>query len=398
MPRRIAPNLMAHILMAPNLVGSGLILPAAVYSAPAHAQIAGGLRLEGVETCAQLSAFIARNPRFDSAMIAGKREDLGGCVPAPVARPQPRPAAPARPAPTPRVTLARPTPTVPRVAAAPVPTPAPEPRPIAPRPVVPSITPRLNAPSLTPRLNAMPVLAAPNPGNAPDTAPEVVAPTSVATPPEVLDLSLGQEYLRAAQGGDVRAMGKVAELYRTGAGGLGRHPDAAVEWAKQADAHGDPWGRYILGLCFEAGDGELAQDPDEAYRLFHLAAEAGIAPAMGKVGEYLYQGWGRVPRDDREALRWLDRAADTGDARANYYLALFHLDGLAGLEPDPHTAAALMLTSAQAGDVRAMFRTGRNYEIGIGIGRDLFEARRWYRQAAEAGDPDARQRLDVIGG
>lgn len=57
-----------------------------------------------------------------------------------------------------------------------------------------------------------------------------------------------------------------------------------------------------------------------------------------------------------------------------------------------------MLTSAQAGDVRAMFRTGRNYEVGIGIKRDPFEARRWYRLAADAGDPDARERLDVAGG
>ena len=56
-----------------------------------------------------------------------------------------------------------------------------------------------------------------------------------------------------------------------------------------------------------------------------------------------------------------------------------------------------MLTSAQAGDVRAMFRTGRNYEIGIGTGRDLFEARRWYRMAANAGDPDARERLNALG-
>ncbi|HEX8470442.1 MAG TPA: tetratricopeptide repeat protein [Brevundimonas sp.] len=226
----------------------------------------------------------------------------------------------------------------------------------------------------------------------------MAAPTAIANAPQGLDLSLGQEHLRAAQAGSVSAMGKVAEFYRSGDGGLGQHPDAAVEWARRADAHGDPWGRYILGLCFEAGDGELAEDPDEAYRLFRLAADAGVTPAMGKVGEYLYQGWGAVPRDDDEALIWLDRAADAGDARANYYLALFHLDGLAGLEPDPDTAAALMLTSAQAGDVRAMFRTGRNYEIGMGIGRDLFEARRWYRQAADAGDPDARERLDVIGG
>jgi TPR repeat protein len=209
--------------------------------------------------------------------------------------------------------------------------------------------------------------------------------------------SKGDWYLRAAQAGDVPSMGKAAEFYRTGDGGLAQNPAAAIDWARRADAHSDPWGRYILGLCFEAGDGELAPDPAEAYRLFRIAAEAGIVPAMGKVGEYLYQGWGAVPRDDQEALIWLDRAAHAGDPRAEYYLALFHLDGLAGLSSDPAGAAALMLTSAQAGDVRAMFRTGRNYEVGIGVSPDIGEARRWYRRAADGGDPDARARLDVIG-
>lgn len=328
-----------------------LILLAVHTGAPAHAQIAGGLRLEGVETCAQLSAFVARNPRFDSAMVVAKRDALGGCVPVPA----PRPAAPARPAPATRVTPARPAPrpaapaprirptapVIPRITMPAPSSPAPVPAP-APRPPVVSITPRLNAPSLTPRLNLT--------GEIPDSrattdatialnaAPEITARADIASPPEALDLSLGQEYLRAAQAGDARAMGKVAEFYRSGQGGLGQHPDAAVEWAKQADAHGDPWGRYILGLCFEAADGELAEDPDEAYRLFRLAAEVGVAPAMGKVGEYLYQGWGAVQRDDDEALIWLQRAAQVGDPRSEYYLALFHLDGLAGLPRDPDKA------------------------------------------------------------
>jgi len=489
------------------------------------AQIAGGLRLEGVQTCAQLTAFTARNPGFDGAMLAAKREDLGGCAPPPRIAP--------RPAPAPRV---RPRPPTPPIARA-VPTPAPPAVRPAPRPVAPGITPRLNAPNPTPRLNAT---VSPTTGlNTGPAASVLTLPTALPTPPptavaaltysapagcrwttagaspeleclnedavwrpvedagitvgtvdaaargealamaglgyfydvqpppirnraeairlyraaadqgvaiakynlavlyqsgvpgvlepdpaearryfvEAADQGLaaamrrlaeqagtsagagskGDWYLRAARAGDTPSMGKVAELYRAGDGGLARDPAAAVDWARQADAHGDPWGRYILGLCFETGDGELVEDPAEAWRLFRIAADAGIAPAMGKVGEYLYQGWGGVARDDREALIWLDRAARARDSRAQYYLAIFHLDGLAGLPRDPAAAAALMLTSAQAGDGRAMFRTGRNYEVGIGVSPDLYAARRWYRRAADAGDPDARVRLDVLG-
>ena len=532
MPRRIAPV---------------LILLTAMSGGPVQAQIAGGLRLEGVETCAELSGFIARNPRFDGSMIAGKRADLGGCAPPPAPRievrtPAPRPTSasptsarpvPARPAPRPRPPRVRPpapSPVISRTTPAPVlvPAPPPEPAPVPTRPSAPSLTPRLNAPSLTPRLNAS-FGSVTSETRSPNTAPEMAGPglaaqayaapancrwnTSPAPPalecrsenggwrsvpdanitvstvteaargdatamanlgyfydvqpdpvrnraeavrlyrgaadqgvaiagynlavlyrsgvPGMIDadpvesrrylteaanrglaiamralaeqpgepggVSGGEWYLRAAQAGDAPSMGKVAESYRTGDGGLDRRPAAAVDWARQADAHGDPWGRYTLGLCLEAGDGDLVEDPDEAYRLFRLAADAGVTPAMGKVGEYLYQGWGTVRRDDDEALIWLERAARTGDARSDYYLALFHLDGLAGLASDPVAAAALMLTSAQAGDVRAMFSTGRNYDFGVGVARDLPEARRWYRLAAEAGDPDARERLDVIG-
>jgi len=155
--------------------------------------------------------------------------------------------------------------------------------------------------------------------------------------------------------------------------------------------------QYNLAALYDTGvPGQVEPDPTNAYPLFRLAAEAGIVPAMGRLGEYLYQGWGGARRDDHEALTWLERAGDAGDPRAQYYLALFHLDGLAGLKPDPMAAAALMLRSAQAGDARAMFRTGQNYERGLGVARDLGEATRWYSRAAAAGDPDARARLNQL--
>jgi hypothetical protein len=414
-----------------------------------RAQMAGGLRLEGVETCAQLTTFTARNPGFDSAMVAAKREALGGCAPPPpritvAPRPAPAPrAAPARAAPPPRVRPRAPTPPISRTVPTPTPAPTPAPAPVrpppAPRPAPSTITPRLNAPTSTPRLNTMvnptvglntaPVDASESlsaaiqarvqaPIAAPITAPPPEPVTLPAAPPSapagcrwasVADAALecdGGSGWRVVEGvnitphtvdaaarGDALAMANLGYFHDVQPAPIGNRSEAIRLYRSAAD-QGVAAAQYNLALLYDTGvPGQVEPDPVQAYPLFRAAAEAGVVPAMGRLGEYLYQGWGGAPRDDREARTWLERAGDGGDPRVPYYLALFHLDGLAGFKPDPTAAAALMLTSAQAGDARAMFRTGQNYERGLGVDRDLGEATRWYSRAAEAGDPDARARL-----
>ncbi len=432
-----------------------LILVAAVPGV-SRAQMAGGLRLESVETCAQLTTFTARNPGFDSAMVAAKREALGGCAPPPpriVVAPRPAPAprtapraAPARTAPAPRVRPRTPTPPIPRAVPAPTPAPTPAPVPVrpppAPRPAPSTITPRLNAPTSTPRLNTTvnptvglntaPVDASESLSAAiqarvqalvaaPVTAPPPEPVTLPAAPPSapagcrwasvadaVLECGEGSGWrvveganitpdtVDAAARGDALAMANLGYFYEVQPAPVGSRAEA-IRWYRGAADQGVAAARYNLALLYDTGvPGSVEPDPENAYPLFRAAAEAGITPAMGRLGEYLYQGWGGAQRDDREARVWLERAGAGGDPRVPYYLALFHLDGLAGFKPDPTAAAALMLTSAQAGDARAMFRTGQNYERGLGVVRDLGEATRWYSRAAEAGDPDARVRLDQL--
>ena len=441
--RRLIPLLIAPVV--------------AVAAAPgvSHAQIAGGLRLEGVETCAQLTTFTARNPGFDAGMIAAKREALGGCAPPPpriTPRPAPRPA-PTRAAPAPRVRPRAPTPPIPRTVPAPTPapalaaTPTPAPAPVrpppAPRPAPSTITPRLNAPTSTPRLNTTvnptvglntapvdaseslsaaiqarvqpPVAAAaplpdpepvPLPPTAPPSAPTGCRWTAVADPVlECRDASgwrvveganITPDTVEAAARGDALAMANLGYFHEVQPAPIGSRAEAMRLYRGAAD-QGVAAAQYNLAALYDTGvPGQVEPDPANAYPLFRQAAEAGIVPAMGRLGEYLYQGWGGALRDDHEALIWLERAGDAGDPRAQYYLALFHLDGLAGLKPDPMAAAALMLRSAQAGDARAMFRTGQNYERGLGVARDLGEATRWYSRAAAAGDPDARARLNQL--
>jgi len=47
----------------------------------------------------------------------------------------------------------------------------------------------------------------------------------------------------------------------------------------------------------------------------------------------------------------------------------------------------LLRKAAEAGDGQAMSDLGRMYEYGVGIPQDPAEAVKWFRKAAEAGNP-----------
>ncbi len=56
-----------------------------------------------------------------------------------------------------------------------------------------------------------------------------------------------------------------------------------------------------------------------------------------------------------------------------------------------------LLERAQKGDAEAQFELGKNYETGrIGLPKDLSQARHWYRQAADQGEPFAAFSLAVL--
>ena len=56
-----------------------------------------------------------------------------------------------------------------------------------------------------------------------------------------------------------------------------------------------------------------------------------------------------------------------------------------------------LLESAVKGDADAQFELGKNYETGrIGLPKDLTQAQRWYRAAAEQGDPYAEASLAIL--
>ena len=56
-----------------------------------------------------------------------------------------------------------------------------------------------------------------------------------------------------------------------------------------------------------------------------------------------------------------------------------------------------LLEKALKGDTDAQFELGKNYETGrIGLPKDLEQARYWYRQAANSGDPFAAASIGIL--
>ncbi len=63
----------------------------------------------------------------------------------------------------------------------------------------------------------------------------------------------------------------------------------------------------------------------------------------------------------------------------------------------PRPLRERLLERALKGDVEAQFDLAKDYETGrIGPPRDLSQAQRWYREAADQGDPFAEASLAIL--
>jgi TPR repeat protein len=91
----------------------------------------------------------------------------------------------------------------------------------------------------------------------------------------------------------------------------------------------------------------------------------------------------------RDGLRHIQRAADAGSSEGAHRLALVYAQGLAGTPRNEARALDLFQKAASAGHTRAQINLGILYMRGLGVPRDLVNARAWLEKAAASGDPQA---------
>lgn len=85
-------------------------------------------------------------------------------------------------------------------------------------------------------------------------------------------------------------------------------------------------------------------------------------------------------------------ASNSGDPYAQYMLAICLLNGSKGAAKNATKAIDLLQQSASHGYVHAMKQLGICYEEGIGTSKNLSEAMKWLKLAAEWGNPEAQYR------
>lgn len=165
--------------------------------------------------------------------------------------------------------------------------------------------------------------------------------------------------------------------------GVAPCPEEAARWYLKAAEAGDVLAMGNLACkLYEKGDRR------EAVNWYRKAADAGLASAMCTLGRiYMYQkkeGTG-ITRDPRQGFRWFLKASQAGNAPAMSCLGEAYLDGL-GVERNPQKAADWWRKGAELGDAGCMCNLGYCYGHGVGLAEDHTKARLWYRRGAECGN------------
>jgi TPR repeat protein len=163
---------------------------------------------------------------------------------------------------------------------------------------------------------------------------------------------------------------------------------ALREAAQQGDAGAQ------LALAFRHRDGNgVEQNPSEAMRWAHLAADAGHAEALDFVG-FAYLRGALVPRNTALAYGYF-RAAAPKSAQAAFNLGQCYY-GAQGTEQDCAKALDWWQKAADKGHGRAAAAAAMALLSGEGVPRDAVKGRRLAERAAELGNASGRVLLGEL--
>lgn len=139
---------------------------------------------------------------------------------------------------------------------------------------------------------------------------------------------------------------------------------------------GDPEAQYWLGRIYEAGR-LLSQDEQKSAYWYQKSAEQGYAPA-----EYWLCGK-RANQDALEHERCMWRAAEKGVPEVQFWVGVAFDQNLWFGVTDKHEALKWFRKAAEQGNPDAEDTLGVHYEVGEGVEQDYGKAAYWFRRAAE---------------
>ncbi len=158
---------------------------------------------------------------------------------------------------------------------------------------------------------------------------------------------------------------------------------------------------YELGLKLYMGDGVL-MDRGRAYQLFRKAADRGHTLAKTFVGLSYTKGDYGIQKDLSEANRWFESAmpalrtlADDGNPIAQNNLGDMYYDGHA-VPKDVNEAVKWYRKAANQSYAEAQNKIGKMYYDGEGVGKSYSQAVKWFQEAAEQNHLEAQTSLGAM--
>jgi TPR repeat protein len=199
--------------------------------------------------------------------------------------------------------------------------------------------------------------------------------------------------LPAAKAGDAAAQFNVSVMYARG-WGIDKSEEEELKWLQRSAEQRHAPAQWALASRTAAGRG-VPKDAAQARRLAMDAAEQGLVLAQIMVGRWHEAGYAPLAIDKQPgaALAWYRRAAQSCEA-CHYELWRLYFFG-SGVEKDVEQAARHLRTAAQAGLPKAQMQLGFRYRNGEGVPKDAVAAYQWFYLADKGGDPLARKALPL---
>jgi FOG: TPR repeat, SEL1 subfamily len=180
-----------------------------------------------------------------------------------------------------------------------------------------------------------------------------------------------------ADGGDGRAIGRLARAYREGKG-VEKNTDTAIITMRKATQKNIGWAKNeLFDLLWKRGSDK---DFEEAFVLISAyVAERNDEEAAGRLARAYRDGKG-VRKDSDKAIEYMRTPAENIGWANNELTDLLLERSNVG---DVDEAYNVCLKFAEKGNTGAMGRLGRMYYHGIGVTKDVAKAIEWMKKAAE---------------
>ncbi len=197
-----------------------------------------------------------------------------------------------------------------------------------------------------------------------------------------------QWYKKSAQQGHAEAQFSLAYMCEAGEG-VEKDMESALYWYKKAALQDLAEAQLRLGILYEEGRG-IEPDLSEAFLWYSKAARQGLALAQYALAFMHQEGHG-TEQDELKAAQWYEKAAEKGLAVAQFRTGLLYASGT-GVEQNMITAAQWYELASNQGLAEAQLLLGLLYEEGFeGEGENTFpvdyeKAAQWYEKAATQGN------------